>query len=156
MSESFYNMSEQIRQWYDLEHYFDGILIFNLKKREAPSVYTFDESDVDDSDDLISRIEEAEKPYLPEVEAAIALIALSGEVDLDGFSLEALSVLRKRAETAAWFIHTLTTASTTLFPHPQCSMGDAVRWLLVDWWAEHGREMAADHEIVSWWTQRNV
>jgi len=150
-------MGALFEDWRILEHYLDGVIICNMPHDIGRSdILNFDLTKCSDVEEVISIYKEAEKEHLPEIESAISLICLSGEVDLKGFSTEALYLLRNRAETAALFIFHTYCGDKTLFPKSQCTLGQAIQWLLVEWWNHHGREASAYNIIASDWSERNT
>jgi len=140
-----YDPTSPPESWFHLGWFFDGILIHSihppLPKSDVLSIF---ESSDSGSERLIEVLKEAEKPHLPEIEAAVCLMSNSGEVDLNGFSPEARRLINTRAETVAGYIRTFFVGDESPFPLPQCSMGVCIKWLMIDWWEAHGRQMAVD------------
>lgn len=143
------NFNEPPVDWGQLGFFFDGILIFNSPafQKEPPILWKCDWTHIRNNDELAKALEEAEKPHLPEIEAAVAVLSLSVDPDLSGFSPEALGFLKIRAEACAAFLHMMSVESSTLFPPPKASWSQAIKWMLVDWWHKHGYVFTSDMHI---------
>jgi hypothetical protein len=140
-----YDPSLSVENWHDLGWYFDGILISRMSSaNKTPSVFSFYDQALHTQDDVLALLHKHERVWLAEVESAISLISISGEIDLTGFSPEAISIVARRAETIAAFIDSLHISEVSIFGLPQRPFGDCIRWLMTTWWDSHGRQMAVD------------
>jgi hypothetical protein len=146
-----YNMAAPMASWFDLEHFMDGLAIFNLpneaERAEWPPAWTT----AVDIDSMVEALKAAEKPHVADVEAAVALIALSGEVALEGFARETIRFLNVRASSVAWLAAQLVVKGSSMVPVPPTRMGDIVQWFLCDWWYEHGYLAWCDTWISEKW-----
>jgi len=134
------------RDWGDLGWFFDGVLIFNSPAvQKVPRTrWECDWAQIRDNDDLAEALQVAERPHLPEIEAAVSVLALSVDPDLSGFTPDALGFLGIRAEACAAFLRMVSVQGTTLFPPPAASWSQCIQWMLVHWWSEHGYAYTAD------------
>ncbi|RYD74855.1 MAG: hypothetical protein EOP84_19250, partial [Verrucomicrobiaceae bacterium] len=99
-------MKEPMQSWADLRNYLNDLVNHNLSNTDKVrycDLLPDGWRDVKDAIQLGKLMDAMEVPHLPEVEAAISLLSNSGETNLAGFSTEALTLLRKRAEYACAF-----------------------------------------------------
>jgi hypothetical protein len=82
-----------------------------------------------------------EEPHVAEIEAAVA--GWTTGKPFQKLSPEAECWLRNRVETALQFVsaHTMTNSnlSKSVLAEPVCSLEEALKFLLTDWWEQHGR-----------------
>lgn len=105
--------------------------------------------------DLAWALAEAEAPHAAAIETAIdGWIALGGDAEWD-IGEEPRRFLSLRFETAFAFLcrmcHTGDHPETSLAGYPaDMAPLEAARYFLVDWWATHGRDAAAEELILAW------
>lgn len=144
-SEPPYDPVKIVGSWHELGWYFDGILIALMcSDKKAPGIFSFYKKDAHSHDDILRLLNKHEEEWIAEIESAISLISISGEIDLKGFSAEAAALVANRAEAVVSFIDSLHISERSIFGLPQMPFGDCIRWLLIDWWDAHGRQLAVD------------
>jgi hypothetical protein len=146
-----YDMTVPMQSWFDLEHFMDGLAIFNLPSKEEQTDWPPAWTSAPNLESMVEALKEAEKPHLANVEAAIALICISGEVSLAGFDRETIRLLNTRASTVAWLASQFVVKNVSAIPLPALPMGEVVRWFLCDWWYEHGYLSWCDTWISEKW-----
>jgi len=93
----------------------------------------------DDEPDFAARFRELESPLQDEIEAAIlALLANGQSVPVSDAAHIWLGI---RVDACIRFVSLLSTHDKFLNPS-RLAVPDLVRWVLIDWWREHGANYA--------------
>ena len=82
-SEPPYDPAKIVGSWHELGWYFDGILIARMgNDQKVPGVFSFYKKDAHSHDDILRLLNKHEEEWIAEIESAISLISISGEIDL--------------------------------------------------------------------------
>ena len=141
-----------MQSWGEFETFLNALIFTRMADHTSSTdVWTCDWKHVHHHEALVEAVKAAEREHLPMIEAAISVIAESGQVDLLGLEPESLVWLQRRVETVAWFIHQFTVNGVSVVPFPALASVALTKWALHDWWVEHGYEAYADSLIASQW-----
>src|SRR4051812_26999165 len=91
---------------------------------------------------LLKNFQEVENHFITQIEEAIDTWCATGMGDWVDMDASAMALVRMRLEVAATFTNLMKigpmSRTTTVIPYPELPNGQVVRWLLIDWWNEHG------------------
>jgi hypothetical protein len=106
-------------------------------------------------DALLKDFRRAERPFLEEVEEGIRLWCASGLKRWPKLSPAAKAMAAVRLEIVALFVDQFCIGTlgqmNSIIPYPVRTDAQIIRWFLLDWWAEHGRQFACDLWITENW-----
>ncbi len=143
-----FEMTDQVPNWHLVTVFIDRVQLTNNVLQDDASIWR--DLIVEQNDDwhpeIHDKISAIEEPHLPEVETAIALLVSSGQTSFEEFGEDAQVILSTRCEIAASFLYQLYVKDPDekgsfleLVNPGQISLGYVVKWLLTDWWNEHGK-----------------
>jgi hypothetical protein len=141
--------------WPELEEWLRELLDEGLS---WPRVWRFLEEIPDawkHEDGIVLQLEQADDRFASEIDGVIERLCMRGDAMMDSLSPGALALLGARIEIAYCWVCSLQTARhspqrKTPVPFPRIPFSEFGRWLLQDWWTEHGRREAAEAALDLW------
>ena len=136
------------KNWPELADWLDGL---NMALFDWPAFWRLLDSwkasrDHAALEEVMRQIEQADRTFSEETTRCAQELAATGTADWSHYSPGSISLMRMRAEILGIFVMTCYVGPEdaqetpiTFPPNPP----EFVRWLLIDWWAQHGAEEAA-------------
>jgi hypothetical protein len=104
---------------------------------------------------LLQKLKAAEQPFLDAVEDALDTWCLSGLAKWPEMRPAVQGLARLRLETAAIFtnLHSVGPKDnpSSAIPFPAMPDAEFIRWLTMEWWDQHGRQLACEVWTLSQW-----
>lgn len=98
----------------------------------------------DNCDCAVQWLRKSELPFVQEIERAAERISLGEEAGFQDPEGLAAAFLHERIAQAIEWTEGLSTGSESPIDFPDMPFARFARWLLLDWWEEHGRDLRAE------------
>lgn len=97
--------------------------------------------------EAVQSFREAEKPYVEEIERAVELLSIGEEEGFRVLRPLAAGFLRERLAQANEWTTGMSTKSGSPIDFPDMPFERFARWLLIEWWNEHGLELCVEWHL---------